>query len=123
MNFSKIDYSRPFTSGILIAESEDGEYAIVSEVTESEAEETARADYHRRQALLEIDVLVAQALGMTLDELLTEDRTGFGMDEFFAIVDVLREYCDQIQNPNLAGFVLVTSAQTFCPLITTVLRA
>ena len=53
MNFSKIDYSRPFTSGILIAESEDGEYAIVSEVTESEAEETARADYHRRESLID----------------------------------------------------------------------
>ncbi|MCC6232790.1 MAG: hypothetical protein IT580_09115, partial [Verrucomicrobiales bacterium] len=41
----------------------------------------------------------------TIDELLTDDRYGFGLDEFFDLVDVLRDYCDQVQDVNLRGWV------------------
>lgn len=41
----------------------------------------------------------------TLDELLTDDRYGFGLGEFFDLVDVLREYCDHVARPDLSGWV------------------
>ena len=41
----------------------------------------------------------------TLDEILTDDKTGFGLDDFFDVVDVLRKYCDEARNLNLADLV------------------
>lgn len=41
----------------------------------------------------------------TLDELLTDDRYGFGLDEFFNLVDVLLDYCENAGEPNLAEFI------------------
>lgn len=41
----------------------------------------------------------------TLDELLTDDRYGFGLDEFFDLVDILQKYCDEVSEPDLGGFV------------------
>ena len=41
----------------------------------------------------------------TLDEILTDDKSGFGLDDFFDVVDVLRKYCDEARNLNLADLV------------------
>lgn len=37
--------------------------------------------------------------------MLTDDRYGFGLDEFFNLVDVLRQFCDEVQQPDLSGLV------------------